>query len=535
MGGFALGWVLLLATAAGIVLQIVASRIGLVTGRNLQRNMREQYGPLPTLLLLLLLEAAVITADLQEVTGSAIALQVLTGAPLWLGVLVTAVDVFLVLLLERYGADKMEKLFASLVGMMALAFVGAFFVAKPDAGELLRGTFVPTIPKAAVTTAIGTVGAIVMPHNIYLGSSTPRSRFVPRSSRERLDEALCMFQLESTLTISVSFFINAAVVAVFAQHFYDPDGTRLCPTPENPHLGCQDVGLAEADEVLESTLGPVAKYLWGIGLLAAGQSSTMTGTYAGQYLLQGFADIDLPLWQQTLLTRSLALVPCVVVAVLFTNYLDALTQAVNVVQSLLIPFAVIPLIMVATNAELMGPYVLPRWSSILLVVLITGIISANLYAITETVLSGSSGVIAVSAILAVLYIAFCAYLICVPPGQHRGHIYWRRRHTHVTPAHLHHVTEQAKPAHADTILGCLSKTFCVCDQGPLVACPLPHWVPRALVPTPAAPSANAAAPEDIADTKRAYEELNADDFPWWRAPAAPGDVDDTELGTVDEE
>jgi len=213
-------------------------------------------------------EFAIIGSDIQEVIGSATALNILFGLPLWIGAIVTILDSFLFLFIHYFGVRKLEFFFAFLISVMAIAFCLNMATADPDLKALARGMFVPTIPSGALTAALGLIGAVIMPHNIYLYSSLVLTRKLDLENKSKINEAIMYNRIDNGISLSISFVISTAVIATFAAYIIT-------------HPDDKDLDLLTASNALAETFGNSAKYIWAIGLLAAGQSSTMTGTYAG--------------------------------------------------------------------------------------------------------------------------------------------------------------------------------------------------------------------------------------------------------------
>ncbi|GLJ15998.1 hypothetical protein SUGI_0264970 [Cryptomeria japonica] len=381
VAGYSLLWLLLWATVMGLIIQLLAARLGVATGCHLAEICREEYPLWARLVLWLMAEVALIGADIQEVIGSAIALSILTNGylPLWAGVLITALDCFIFLLLENYGVRKLEALFALFIGTMALSFAWMFGETKPNGMELLLGLIIPRINKNAIKQAVSVVGCIIMPHNIYLHSALVQSRMVDTSRRGRVQEALNYFSIEAGLALLVSFMINLFVTTVFAKGFYGTEASG-------------DIGLANAGTYLQQRYGgglfPIL-YIWGIGLLAAGQSSTITGTYAGQFIMAGFLNLRIKKWLRALITRSFAIVPTVIVALIFDSSegtLDALNEWLNVLQAMQIPFALIPLLCLVSKEHVMGSFMIGRtlkgvsWLIAVLVIIINGYLLVDFFA-----------------------------------------------------------------------------------------------------------------------------------------------------------
>ncbi|XP_016317851.1 natural resistance-associated macrophage protein 2-like isoform X2 [Sinocyclocheilus anshuiensis] len=294
--GFKLLWVLLGATIIGLLLQRLAARLGVVTGMHLAEVCNRHYPTVPRIILWLMVELAIIGSDMQEVIGCAIALNLLSVGriPLWAGVLITIIDTFVFLFLDKYGLRKLEAFFGFLITIMALSFGYEYVRVAPDQAEVLKGMFVPYCSGCGPTQleqAVGIVGAVIMPHNIYLHSALVKSRDINRANKKEVKEANKYYFIESSIALFISFLINVFVVAVFAEAFYGKTNMEVS-------LQCNETGSAHSElfpannETLEVDIykggvvlgcffGPAALYIWAIGILAAGQSSTMTGTYSG--------------------------------------------------------------------------------------------------------------------------------------------------------------------------------------------------------------------------------------------------------------
>ncbi|KAI4388637.1 hypothetical protein MLD38_000949 [Melastoma candidum] len=408
IAGYSLLWLLMWATAMGLLIQTLSARIGVATGKHLAELCREEYKGWVRIVLWVMAEVALIGADIQEVIGSAIAIQVLSRGtlPLWVGVIITASDCFIFLFLENYGVRKLEALFAFLIGTMALSFAWMFADAKPSGRELVIGLLIPRLSSKTIRQAVGVVGCVIMPHNVFLHSALVQSRKINPQKKGQVQEAINYFFIESTAALFVSFIINLFVTTVFAKGFYG--STRA-----------DGIGLVNAGQYLEEKYGggllPIF-YIWGIGLLAAGQSSTITGTYAGQFIMGGFLNIPLKKWLRSLITRSFAVVPTIVVAVVFNtseSSLDVLNEWLNVLQSMQIPFALIPLLTLVSSEKVMGvfkigPYLQrAAWAVAALVIVING------YLLFDFFMSEVKGILFGSAVCAcaAAYIAFIMYLM----------------------------------------------------------------------------------------------------------------------------
>ncbi|KAL8487623.1 hypothetical protein ACS0TY_024079 [Phlomoides rotata] len=351
IAGYSLLWLLMWATAMGLLIQLLSARIGVATGRHLAELCREEYPNWAAILLWVMAELALIGADIQEVIGSAIAIQILSRGflPLWAGVLITAADCFIFLLLENYGVRKLEAVFAFLITTMGLSFAWMFADAKPSKKELLIGLLVPKLSSRTIRQAVGVVGCVIMPHNVFLHSALVQSRKVDPNKKGQVQEAINYYSIECTAALFVSFIINLCVTTVFAKGFYGSEQA-------------DGIGLVNAGQYLEEKYGgglfPIL-YIWGIGLLAAGTSSTITGTYAGQFIMGGFLNLRLKKSLRALITRSCAIIPTIIVALIFNkseSSLDVLNEWLNVLQSIQIPFALIPLLTLLSKEQVMGAF-----------------------------------------------------------------------------------------------------------------------------------------------------------------------------------
>ncbi len=341
-------WVLLASNLMAILLQSLAARLGLVRGRDLAQASRETYPPLLNLALYLLAEVAIAATDLAEVIGSAIALNLLFGLPLLAGVVLTTLDVLLLLLLTRFGIRKLEAVILSLVATIGAAFVVELFLAKPALVPILHG-FLPSLPDAdALYIAIGIIGATVMPHNLYLHSALVQTRNY--TAEGGLRQALRLNNLDSAFALNLAFLVNVAILVMAAAVFY--------------HHGHTDVAeIQDAHRLLEPILGAsIAPLAFAVGLLAAGQSSTLTGTLAGQVVMEGFLDIRIRPWLRRMITRLLAVIPAAATILWLgdqaTGKLLLLSQ---VVLSLQLPFAMVPLIHFVSDRSRMGAFAIGSW------------------------------------------------------------------------------------------------------------------------------------------------------------------------------
>ncbi|KAI8884102.1 Nramp-domain-containing protein [Backusella circina FSU 941] len=369
VAGCNLLWLLLWAHVIGLVFQLLSARLGTITGKHLAQLIRLSYSNRWAATLWAFAQLAIIGADILEILGTAVALHILLDLPLWVGVILTATDTVTFMLIQRYGIRKLEAFFMVLIALMSVCFCFELIQSSPDVGSIIKGVLIPNVPKNSEFQAVAMLGAIVMPHNMFLHSALVMSRDLGKNpSVRKLKEANFYFSIETTLALALSFFVNVAIVVVFAQVYYKPEESyNLIDIP----------ALSDADEALSKTFGSAAKYLWGAGLLAAGQSSTMTGALAGQYVTEGFfGSIFKKDWQRVALTRSVAIVPGMLVATLAVNHFDIMGELLNVLQSICLPTVLIPIIKLSTTPRIMPaefrPSLLRRiiyWLLVLIVVI----------------------------------------------------------------------------------------------------------------------------------------------------------------------
>lgn len=346
-GGYGLIWALFLATFCGLIIQILSIRLGIVTGRDLAVLCREQFPKPISMILWVMAEIAIIGSDIQEVIGTAIAFKILFGFPIWLGAIITILDTFTFLFIHACGVRKLEAFFAVLVGTMAICFWANMFIVRPGMGNIMGG-FLPLVPHDSTEQLIGLIGAVIMPHNLFLHSALVQSRNVDFKDHKKVREANKYFSIEAGISLLVSFFINMSVISTFAYYHLKP--------------GSGDIYLENAHHSLEKSFGKGAKLIWAIGLMAAGQSSTMTGTYAGQFVMQGFINLHLPSYLRVLITRAIAIVPALIVT--FIGNLDNFDGYLNILQAVQLPFALIPLLKFSASTRVMSKFKNSRFINI---------------------------------------------------------------------------------------------------------------------------------------------------------------------------
>jgi len=417
------------------------------------------------------------------VIGSAIAFQLLFGLELWVGCVITGIDTFTFFLMEYAGEGKLQMLFCSLITLMCATFCVDVGISKPEASNVVEGTLVPQVSSYAVVQAVGIIGAVIMPHNIYLHSglvNADEERKINRNDKDDVREANKYNAIESSIALFVSFIINMMVVCSFAAAFYSlscaeqsqggmaciplntvgkgedmyptlnssaPSGRwfdaygkqwkgaphdltgykhDFCHTHDNANEDpgrvhpwvCSNIGLQNAGESLKDSFpGTGAEIMWGVGLLAAGQMSTVTGTRAGQYVMEGFVKIKIPKWKRVAVTRSIALVPSVAFALMAADnptIADTMNQWLNILQSVQLPFALIPVLHFTSRAHVMGPFKNSGFLQAVCWSLALGVIMVNFYLIYQT-LAGMDSVgpvlIAIVAVVGSAYVCFLGIII----------------------------------------------------------------------------------------------------------------------------
>jgi len=360
--------VILISNVMAMVLQSLSARLGIGAGRDLAQACRDHFSPSISFVLWILCEVAIAACDLAEVIGSAIALKLLFGIPIVWGVCITAFDVLMVLYLQHRGFRLIEALVVSMIGVIAVCFTAEILWSQPEWKALLAG-FIPTSQilrnPEMLYIAIGILGATVMPHNLYLHSSIVQTRKYEESYPGKR-EALRFATIDSTVALGFALFINAAILIVSAATFHNTG-----------YLQVADI--EDAHRLLSPVLGPpAASILFAVALLASGQNSTLTGTLAGQIVMEGFLNIRRRPWLRRLITRLIAIIPAVIVAVLYgergTGKLLILSQ---VILSLQLSFAVVPLVKFTGEKQKMGDLVAPGWLRVVAWIMALVIISFN--------------------------------------------------------------------------------------------------------------------------------------------------------------
>jgi len=377
--GYALLFVALLSNIMAIILQALCIRLGVASGRDLSQACRDAY-PRPVVWALwLLAELAICATDLAEVIGTAIGLNLVFGIPLEIGVIITALDVFLILGLQNLGFRYIEAFVVALLLVIAVCFAAQIALANPEWGPLLRG-FWPTTDLVRnpdmLFLALGIIGATVMPHNLYLHSAIVQTRAYGDALEEKRS-ALKYATLDSTIALCFALLINASILILAAATFHKTGRTGVTE-------------LGDAHALLMPLLGAsIAPTLFGVALLACGLNSTVTATLAGQAVMEGFINFRLRPWMRRLVTRAVAIVPAAAITIIYGSSETArLLILSQVVLSFQLPFAIVPLVMFTADKDKMGPLVAPRWLTVAAGIIAAIIIVLNLKLLLDTATGG---------------------------------------------------------------------------------------------------------------------------------------------------
>ncbi|CAI9113881.1 OLC1v1014576C1 [Oldenlandia corymbosa var. corymbosa] len=413
---FGLLWIILVASFAAIVIQSLAANLGVVTGKHLAEHCRNEYPKATNFVLWILAEVAVVACDIPEVIGTAFALNMLFKLPLWCGVLITGLSTLILLFLQHYGVRKLEIFIAVLIFTISICYLVELGYAKPKASEVLYGLFVPQLKGSGATKlAVSLLGAMVMPHNLFLHSALVLSRKIPRSVAS-INEACRFYLLESWFALSVAFLINVSVISVSGE---------VCNAPDlsvEDRKNCADLDLNRASFLLRHTLGSWSSKVFAIALLASGQSSTITGTYAGQYVMQGFLDLRMKTWIRNFLTRCLAIVPSLIVSIISGSAgAGNLIIISSMILSFELPFALIPLLKFTNSKTKMGQHANSRMTYTISWIISSLIMGINIFYLAEKLVASLRhghlgvpgtvicGILGVAAML--IYLAGVIYLI----------------------------------------------------------------------------------------------------------------------------
>ena len=374
--------VVLLSSLVAMLLQAMSARLGIVTGKDLAQLTREHTGKRTGFILWIITELAIMATDIAEIIGSAIALKLLFGFPLIVGIIITAMDVLVLLVLMKLGFRKIEAIVATLVAVILFVFLYEVILAQPHMGEVLKGY----LPSSTVVTnhgmlylSLGIVGATVMPHDLYLGSSISQTRSFDRKNRKSVAQAIKFTTIDSNIQLTLAFVVNSLLLILGADLFF---GT-------NSDLGrFVDLFNALSDsQIVGAIASPMLSMLFALALLSSGQSSTITGTLAGQIIMEGFINLKMPLWAQRLITRLLSVTPVIIFAIIYhgneAKIEDLLTFS-QVFLSIALPFAMIPLVIFTSSKKLMGEFANRTWSKVLGWIIAVILIILNIYLILNT-------------------------------------------------------------------------------------------------------------------------------------------------------
>lgn len=372
--GYSLIWVLLMSNLMALLLQSLSARLGVVRQLDLAQASRSEYRPAINYSLWFMAEIAIAACDLAEVLGMAIGLQLLFDLPLVWGVSLTVLDTLIILVLQSYGMRKMEAFIIALVAIIGGAFFVEMILAKPDMGELFVG-FIPSLPNdTALYIAIGIIGATVMPHNLYLHSSLVQTRRIDSSSEKGIWSAIKYNFIDSAIALNAAFFVNAAILVLAASTFFKAGMFEVAE-------------IQDAHKLLAPLLGTeLAPLLFGVALVAAGQSSTITGTLAGQIVMEGYLNLRIAPWLRRLITRLIAIIPAYLVIIIYgESETGALLVLSQVVLSLQLGFAVIPLIHFTSDKKKMGIFVNKIWVQIVAWIIAFIIVGLNVQLVIQEV------------------------------------------------------------------------------------------------------------------------------------------------------
>ncbi|WP_338213811.1 Nramp family divalent metal transporter [Companilactobacillus muriivasis] len=375
--------VVLISSLIAMLLQSMSAKLGIVTGKDLAQLTREKTSKTGGFILWIIAELAIMATDIAEIIGSGIAIKLLFNIPLIVGILITAADVLILLLLMKLGFRKIEAIVATLVTVILLVFLYEVFLAKPSISGIMEG-YLPASSiitnKSMLYLSLGIVGATVMPHDLYLGSSISQTRRVDRSNKKDVAKAIKFSTIDSNIQLFLAFIVNSLLLILGAALFY---GT-------NSDLG-RFVDLFNAlsnKQVVGAIASPILSMLFAIALLSSGQSSTITGTLSGQIIMEGFIRLKMPLWAQRLLTRLLSVTPVLIFAIYYHDNeakIENLLTFSQVFLSVALPFAIIPLVIFTSDKKLMGDFKNKNWVKYSAWFATVVLIILNVYLIFQTI------------------------------------------------------------------------------------------------------------------------------------------------------
>lgn len=381
--GYTLLFVILVSSLAAMLLQSMTVRLGIASGNDLAQMTRHYLNKPVAIAFWIIAELAIIATDIAEVIGSSIALDLLFNIPLIVGALITVFDVFLLLFIMKFGFRKIEAIVGTLIFTVLIIFIFEVFIASPHIIEVLNG-FVPhkeiVTNQSILYIALGIIGATIMPHNLYLHSSIVQSRKYNRQSNKDKAQAIKYATIDSNIQLSVAFVVNCLLLVLGAALFYGANADTLGGFYDLYHA-------LKTQPILGLVLGSIMSTLFAVALLASGQNSTITGTLAGQIVMEGFLKLSIPNWRRRLITRGLAVIPVLVSLVIFHGNEAKIEQLLvfsQVFLSIALPFSLIPLQLATSNKHIMGPFYNKTWINICSWSLIVILSLLNIYLIIET-------------------------------------------------------------------------------------------------------------------------------------------------------
>lgn len=374
--------VVLISSLIAMLLQAMSARLGIVTGKDLAQLTRERTSKRVGFMLWVVAELAIMATDIAEIIGSGIALELLFHIPLIIGILITAADVLILLLLMRLGFRKIEAIVATLVMVILIVFAYEVFLSDPSISGIIKG-YVPAPVilqnNSMLYLSLGIVGATVMPHDLYLGSSISQTREIDRRDRKNVAQAIRFSTIDSNMQLFLAFIVNSLLLILGAALFYGTDSS----------LG-RFVDLFNAlsdNQIVGAIASPMLSMLFAVALLASGQSSTITGTLSGQIIMEGFIRLRVPLWVQRLVTRLLSVAPVLIFAIYYHGdeaKIENLLTFSQVFLSVALPFAIIPLVMYTSSKKLMGEFANRQWVKWCAWIATIILILLNIYLILQT-------------------------------------------------------------------------------------------------------------------------------------------------------
>jgi manganese transport protein len=368
--GYKLLWIILVSNMIAILMQTLAAKLGIATGKDLAQNCKEKYSKPVNIGLWFTAETAMIATDFAEFMGSAIAIKLLFNIPLLYATIITGIDVVLILALLRYGFRWVETAIILFVATIMFCYVIELFFASPEWGLIPGGLLTPSINSSSILVAIGILGATVMPHNLYLHSNIIQTRFLFNEDNISIKKKVLGFaKLDNVIALNLAFFVNAAILVMSAAAF----GSR----------GMQVAEIEQAHITLEFLFGAAAAVVFAIALLASGISSSTTGTMAGQIVMEGFLNIKIRPWLRRIILRLIVMIPAVIAIAVGIDPLRMLVLS-QVVLSFQLPFAIIPLLLFTSSKPFMGDFVNKKWVTILGVICAVIIIALNIYLLYAT-------------------------------------------------------------------------------------------------------------------------------------------------------